>query len=179
MFVFAGHRRPTKLTTHQDIWNLASAFTTQNQLAPHFHQTRCIYRDFRNVSLLITHFYKTTDLREKTHRSPPFPEESTARATARVHPGSMLLTTYINKIIHDDMIQYAAYTRYPCPKSTIFAHQEAYMQEELIPRSTLLRLTLPLPPSINEQYATVNGHRVSSAVARNFKKTGTRYIADA
>lgn len=44
------------------------------------------------------------------------------------------------------------------------------MQEELIPRSTLLRLTLPLPPSINEQYATVNGHRVSSAVARNFKK---------
>lgn len=44
------------------------------------------------------------------------------------------------------------------------------MQEELIPRSTLLRLILPLPPSINEQYATVNGRRVSSAVARNFKK---------
>ena len=44
------------------------------------------------------------------------------------------------------------------------------MQEELLSRSTLLRLTLPLPPSINEQYATVNGHRVSSAVARNFKK---------
>jgi crossover junction endodeoxyribonuclease RusA len=44
------------------------------------------------------------------------------------------------------------------------------MQEEFIPQSTLLRLTLPLPPSINEQYSTVNGHRVSSAVARNFKR---------
>ena len=33
----------------------------------------------------------------------------------------------------------------------------------------LLRLTLPLPPSINEQYATVNGHRVSTPVARRFK----------
>ena len=37
-------------------------------------------------------------------------------------------------------------------------------------QSAMLRLTLPLPPSINEQYATVNGHRVSSAVARAFKK---------
>jgi len=34
----------------------------------------------------------------------------------------------------------------------------------------LLRLTLPLPPSINEQYATVNGHRVSTTVARHFKQ---------
>lgn len=34
----------------------------------------------------------------------------------------------------------------------------------------LLRLTLPLPPSINEQYATVNGHRISTAVARQFKR---------
>lgn len=33
-----------------------------------------------------------------------------------------------------------------------------------------LRLDLPLPPSINEQYATVNGHRVSSQVARRFKQ---------
>ena len=33
-----------------------------------------------------------------------------------------------------------------------------------------LCLTLPLPPSINEQYATVNGHRVSSIVARRFKQ---------
>lgn len=35
---------------------------------------------------------------------------------------------------------------------------------------SLLSLTLPLPPSINEQYATVNGHRVSTAVARHFKQ---------
>lgn len=44
------------------------------------------------------------------------------------------------------------------------------MQDELLPKSLLLRLTLPLPPSINEQYATVNGHRVSTVVARTFKK---------
>ncbi len=34
----------------------------------------------------------------------------------------------------------------------------------------LLRLTLPIPPSINEQYATVNGLRVSTVVARRFKQ---------
>ena len=34
----------------------------------------------------------------------------------------------------------------------------------------LLRLTLPIPPSINEQYATVNGRRVSTAIARRFKE---------
>jgi crossover junction endodeoxyribonuclease RusA len=33
-----------------------------------------------------------------------------------------------------------------------------------------LRLTLPLPPSINEQYATVGGRRVSTPVARRFKQ---------
>src|SRR5579864_8346000 len=35
----------------------------------------------------------------------------------------------------------------------------------------LLCVTLPLPPSINEQYATTpDGHRVSTAVARRFKR---------
>ncbi len=37
-------------------------------------------------------------------------------------------------------------------------------------KPSLLRLTLPLPPSINEQYATVDGHRVSTAIARRFKR---------
>ena len=37
-------------------------------------------------------------------------------------------------------------------------------------RNTILHLTLPIPPGINEQYATINGHRVSTAVARRFKK---------
>ena len=37
-------------------------------------------------------------------------------------------------------------------------------------KPSVLRLTLPLPPSINEQYATVDGHRVSTAVARRFKR---------
>ena len=36
--------------------------------------------------------------------------------------------------------------------------------------SARLCLTLPLPPSINEQYATVNGHRVLTRVARRFKE---------
>jgi crossover junction endodeoxyribonuclease RusA len=36
--------------------------------------------------------------------------------------------------------------------------------------NNILSLTLPIPPSINEQYATVNGHRVSTAVARRFKQ---------
>jgi crossover junction endodeoxyribonuclease RusA len=34
----------------------------------------------------------------------------------------------------------------------------------------ILRVTLPIPPSINEQYATVNGLRVSSISARRFKE---------
>lgn len=38
------------------------------------------------------------------------------------------------------------------------------------PAPSLLCLTLPLPPSINEQYATVDGHRVSTVVARRFKQ---------
>jgi crossover junction endodeoxyribonuclease RusA len=35
--------------------------------------------------------------------------------------------------------------------------------------SARLCLTLPLPPSINEQYATVGGRRVLTSVARRFK----------
>lgn len=31
-----------------------------------------------------------------------------------------------------------------------------------------LCLTLPLPPSINEQYATMNGHRICTTVTRRF-----------
>jgi crossover junction endodeoxyribonuclease RusA len=46
--------------------------------------------------------------------------------------------------------------------------QEKHMRD--MSKHALLRLTLPLPPSINEQYATVHGHRVSSMVARRFKQ---------
>jgi crossover junction endodeoxyribonuclease RusA len=42
--------------------------------------------------------------------------------------------------------------------------------------NALLRLTLPLPPSINEQYATVDGHRVSSQVARRFKQQVQNFL---
>lgn len=44
-----------------------------------------------------------------------------------------------------------------------------HSQDARRPSSTL-HLTLPLPPSINEQYATVDGHRVSTVVARRFKQ---------
>jgi crossover junction endodeoxyribonuclease RusA len=39
-----------------------------------------------------------------------------------------------------------------------------------------LRLTLLLPPGINQQYATVNGRRVSTAVARHFKQAVQKKI---
>ncbi len=38
------------------------------------------------------------------------------------------------------------------------------------PLPAILCLNLPLPPSINEQYSTVNGRRVSTIVARRFKQ---------
>ncbi len=45
-------------------------------------------------------------------------------------------------------------------------------------RPLTVRLTLPLPPSINEQYATVNGHRVSTPVAKRFKATTQKKIRE-
>src|SRR2546423_6499341 len=48
--------------------------------------------------------------------------------------------------------------------------QETFMPEKSTSKNTLLRLNLPLPPSINEQYATVGGHRVSTKAARRFKQ---------
>jgi crossover junction endodeoxyribonuclease RusA len=44
-------------------------------------------------------------------------------------------------------------------------------------RNNILRLTLPIPPGINEQYATVNGHRVSTPVARRFKQQVKKKLA--
>jgi crossover junction endodeoxyribonuclease RusA len=41
-----------------------------------------------------------------------------------------------------------------------------------------LRLVLPIPPSINEQYATANGHRVSTVAARRFKQRVQRILAE-
>lgn len=39
-----------------------------------------------------------------------------------------------------------------------------------------LKITLPLPPGVNNQYATVNGRRVLSAEARRFKSLVQRQI---
>ena len=44
------------------------------------------------------------------------------------------------------------------------------MPEKSTSKTALLRLTLPLPPSINEQYATVGGRRISTKAARSFKQ---------
>jgi crossover junction endodeoxyribonuclease RusA len=41
-----------------------------------------------------------------------------------------------------------------------------------------LHLTLPLPPSINEQYATVDGRRVSTVAARRFKQQVRTILRD-
>lgn len=44
------------------------------------------------------------------------------------------------------------------------------MSRKPVHRDAFLRFNLPLPPSINEQYATVDGHRVSTLAARRFKQ---------
>jgi crossover junction endodeoxyribonuclease RusA len=38
-------------------------------------------------------------------------------------------------------------------------------------RAVVMRLTLPMPPSVNNQYATVDGRRVLSKEAARFKRT--------
>lgn len=42
--------------------------------------------------------------------------------------------------------------------------------------ATSLSVTLPVPPSINHQYATVNGRRVLSAVGRGYKAQVAQHI---
>lgn len=51
------------------------------------------------------------------------------------------------------------------------------MPDQHTSRNNILRLTLPIPPGINEQYATVGGHRVSTAVARRFKQEVKKKLA--
>ncbi len=51
------------------------------------------------------------------------------------------------------------------------------MPNQQIHKHNLLRLSLPIPPGINEQYATVKGHRVSTAIARRFKQEVKRKLA--
>jgi len=46
-----------------------------------------------------------------------------------------------------------------------------------INNNNILCLTLPIPPGINEQYATVNGHRVSTSIARRFKQEVKQELA--
>lgn len=41
----------------------------------------------------------------------------------------------------------------------------------------LIQLTLPLPPSVNSQYATVNGRRVLSQEARRWKRSAEQILA--
>jgi crossover junction endodeoxyribonuclease RusA len=47
-----------------------------------------------------------------------------------------------------------------------------------LPQGRELVLTLPLPPSINHQYATVNGRRVLSRAGREFKALVAEAVAD-
>jgi len=52
------------------------------------------------------------------------------------------------------------------------------VSDQLTSKNNILCLTLPIPPGINEQYATVNGHRVSTAVARRFKLDVKKKLAE-
>jgi crossover junction endodeoxyribonuclease RusA len=58
--------------------------------------------------------------------------------------------------------------------------QEQPSDKNRPPRAPLapLCLTLPLPPSINEQYATVDGRRVSTVAARRFKQQVRTILRD-
>jgi crossover junction endodeoxyribonuclease RusA len=51
------------------------------------------------------------------------------------------------------------------------------MSDQHLRNGNILCLTLPIPPGINQQYATVNGHRVSTAVARRFKQEVRQKLA--
>jgi len=54
-------------------------------------------------------------------------------------------------------------------QETSLKEQPSSPNERSQPSPHLLRLALPLPPSINEQYSTVDGRRVSTRIARRFK----------
>lgn len=41
----------------------------------------------------------------------------------------------------------------------------------------LVQLTLPLPPGVNNQYATINGRRVLSKAARSWKTQATQILS--
>src|SRR5215467_6205712 len=51
------------------------------------------------------------------------------------------------------------------------------MSDQHTTKNSKLYITLPIPPGINEQYATVNGHRVSTAAARRFKQEVKQKLA--
>ncbi|HEV2662948.1 MAG TPA: RusA family crossover junction endodeoxyribonuclease [Ktedonobacteraceae bacterium] len=51
------------------------------------------------------------------------------------------------------------------------------MSNQQSKNNNILRVTLPIPPGINEQYATVNGHRVNTAIARRFKQEVKKKLA--
>lgn len=51
------------------------------------------------------------------------------------------------------------------------------MPDKAIPARAALRLSLPLPPSVNSQYATVGRRRVLSADARSFNRDVDKAIA--
>jgi crossover junction endodeoxyribonuclease RusA len=51
------------------------------------------------------------------------------------------------------------------------------MSNQQTSKHNILGLRLPIPPGINEQYATVNGHRVSTAAARQFKQAVKQKLA--
>ncbi len=57
------------------------------------------------------------------------------------------------------------------PRSTPPLHADADVRPSFSLTGDVLSLVLPVPPSINRQYATVNGRRVLAAAGRHYKRT--------
>jgi crossover junction endodeoxyribonuclease RusA len=62
----------------------------------------------------------------------------------------------------------------PAPPRQQAPHQP-FAQPPMITADTL-NVTLPVPPSINQQYATVNGRRLLSSAGRAFKKHVSQHV---
>jgi crossover junction endodeoxyribonuclease RusA len=63
----------------------------------------------------------------------------------------------------------AAATRRPVKGPTMSALSRAEALPRLAPDLRSISFTLPVPPSINHQYATVNGRRLLSSTGRSYK----------
>jgi crossover junction endodeoxyribonuclease RusA len=55
------------------------------------------------------------------------------------------------------------------PSADLSARSQTKLPVDTLPSSGVIALVLPVPPSVNHQYATVNGRRLLSAAGRAYK----------